>query len=65
MLPPTLRIANEKFGESEGPVVHGWIQVAHQFGAATAAFGAGLMSEITGEYNLAFVAAGAAALLTL
>jgi predicted MFS family arabinose efflux permease len=64
-LPPTVRIANEEFGEADGPVVYGWIQVAHQIGAATAAFGAGLTREITGEYNLAFIVAGIASLLTM
>lgn len=64
-LPPTVRITNEEFGEAEGPVVYGWVQVAHQFGAASAAFGAGLIRELTGHYDFAFMAAGAIALLTM
>jgi MFS family permease len=64
-LPPTVRITNEEFGESEGPVVYGWVQVAHQFGAATAAYGAGLTRQLTGHYDAMFLAAGAIAVLTM
>lgn len=64
-LPPTVRITNEEFGDAEGPVVYGWIQVAHQLGAASAAYGAGITRQITGQYDLAFQAAGAVALATM
>jgi predicted MFS family arabinose efflux permease len=61
-LPPTVRIANETFGDRDGPVVYGWIQVAHQIGAATAAYGAGLARDLTGHYDMAFLAAGCVAI---
>jgi len=61
-LPPTVRIANETFGEHEGPVVYGWIQVAHQIGAATAAYGAGLARDISGHYDMAFFVTGCIAI---
>jgi len=64
-LPPTVRITNEEFGEAESPVVYGWIQVAHQVGAATAAFGAGLARDITGHYDIAFVVAGGVAVVMM
>jgi MFS family permease len=64
-LPPTVRITNEEFGDSEGPVVYGWVQVAHQFGAATAAYGAGLVRQVTGHYDSMFIAAGAIAVVTM
>lgn len=64
-LPPTVKIANEEFGEAEGPVVYGWVQVAHQLGAASAAYGAGLNRQLTGQYDFAFMAAGVVALLTM
>lgn len=64
-LPPTVRITNEEFGDAEGPVVYGWIQVAHQVGAATAAYGAGVARQFTGGYDLAFQLAGAVAIATM
>ncbi|WP_257817518.1 MFS transporter [Phenylobacterium sp. J367] len=62
-VPPTLRLANESFGDREAPIVFGWVLVGHQAGAATAAFGAGLLRELTGRYLEAFVIAGAFALV--
>ncbi|WP_244624330.1 MFS transporter [Sphingomonas sp. So64.6b] len=62
-VPPTVKLANLSFGEREAPIVFGWILVGHQLGAATAAFGAGLIREQTGSYTIAFVIAGAFALV--
>lgn len=64
-LPPTVKIANEEFGEAEGPIVYGWVQVAHQLGAASAAYGAGLARQFTGRYDHAFMVGGTVALLTM
>ncbi|MES2058706.1 MAG: MFS transporter [Pseudomonadota bacterium] len=61
-VPPTVKLANLSFGEREAPIVFGWVLVGHQLGAATAAFGAGLIREQTGSYTLAFLIAGAFAL---
>jgi MFS family permease len=58
-VPPTVRLANEGFGERDGPIVFGWVAFGHQVGAATAAFGAGLLREIDGSYLQPFVIAGA------
>ena len=44
-------------------LVFAWIFSAHQFGAATAAWAAGLVRTSTGEYTAAWTAAGALALL--
>lgn len=57
-VPPTVKLANEAFGEQEAPIVFGWIQTGHQLGAACAAFGAGLIREHSGTYAPAFIAAG-------
>ena len=57
-VPPTVKLANVSFGERDAPIVFGWVLVGHQLGAATAAFGAGLIREQTGTYLPAFVAAG-------
>ena len=58
-VPPTVKLANGAFGERDGPIVFGWVLVAHQMGAATAAFGAGVIREAAGTYTPAFVLAGA------
>ena len=58
-VPPTVKLANDAFGEQEAPIVFGWIQTGHQLGAALAAFGAGVIREATGTYLPAFVVAGA------
>ncbi|WP_296596342.1 MFS transporter [Phenylobacterium sp.] len=57
-VPPTVRLATESFGEREGPIVFGWIAFGHQVGAATAAFGAGVLRDVQGSYVAAFVIAG-------
>jgi predicted MFS family arabinose efflux permease len=62
-VPPTVKLANQAFGEEEAPIVFGWIQTGHQLGAAAAAFGAGVVREQTGTYLPSFVAAGAMGLI--
>lgn len=62
-VPPTARLATEHFGEREGPIVFGWIAFGHQIGAATAAFGAGVLRDLQGRYLESFVIAGLLGLL--
>ncbi|HEY6870646.1 MAG TPA: MFS transporter [Novosphingobium sp.] len=62
-VPPTMKLANQAFGEREAPIVFGWIQTGHQLGAAFAAFTAGLVRQESGTYLPALVAAGIAAVL--
>jgi len=57
-VPPTVAIANRRYGQDEAPVVFGWVAVGHQIGAATAAFGGGLVRQEWGTYAPAFVIAG-------
>ena len=57
-VPPTVRLASQYFGDTEGPIAFGWIQTGHQLGAAIAAFGAGVVRQQSGTYMPAFVAAG-------
>jgi len=57
-VPPTVRLATENFGERDGPIVFGWVAFGHQIGAASAAFGAGLLRELQGRYLESFVIAG-------
>ena len=62
-VPPTLRLSNEAFGDTSGPIVFGWIVAGHQVGAATAAFFGGAMREMQGNYELAFQIAGMTAII--
>jgi MFS family permease len=62
-VPPTVRLATEAFGERDGPIVFGWVAFGHQIGAATAAFGAGVLRELQGRYLESFVIAGALAVV--
>jgi MFS family permease len=57
-VPPTVKLANLEFGQRDAPIVFGWVFVGHQLGAATAAFGAGLIRTETGSYGSAFLIAG-------
>lgn len=67
-VPPTLALCRERFG-ARAPVVFGWVFAAHQVGSAIAAFGGGVIRDVTGEYTLAWlIAAGlclAAALMSI
>jgi len=62
-VPPTLRLANQAFGEAKAPIVFGWVFAGHQLGAAAAAFMGGALRTATGSYLQSFVFAGAMALL--
>lgn len=62
-VPPTVALTNRAFGEREAPIVFGWVVVGHQLGAATAAFGGGLIRQDWGSYAPAFWVAGAFAVL--
>ncbi|MEU1601798.1 MFS transporter [Micromonospora matsumotoense] len=57
-VPPTVALCREYFGGSAA-VVFGWVFAAHQFGAAVAATGAGLVRDQLGDYTPAWYAAGA------
>lgn len=62
-VPPTVRLANEAFGDRDGPIVFGWIAAGHQAGAAMAAVTAGVIRAMQGRYLEAFVLAGVAGLV--
>ncbi len=62
-VPPTVRLTTERFGIERGPLVYGWIGAGHQLGAATAAFGAGVLRVQTNRYVEAFLLAGAACVI--
>jgi sugar phosphate permease len=62
-VPPTVRLSAQCFGKERAGVAFGWIFAAHQLGAATAAFGAGLSKSMLASYLPAFFAAGAMCLV--
>lgn len=61
--PATFALANEVFGRRDTPVIIAWIFAGHQIGGAVAAFGAGAVRSVTGDYLLAFLTSGLACLL--
>jgi predicted MFS family arabinose efflux permease len=61
--PATVALANEVFGRRDAPVVVAWIFAGHQVGGGVAAFGAGMVRSVTGDYLLAFLISGLACLL--
>ncbi len=56
-VPPTLALCREHFG-ARAPVVFGWVFASHQVGSAFAAFGGGVIRDVTGSYDLAWFLAG-------
>ena len=62
-VPPTVKLAGQAFGKERAGLVFGWIFAAHQLGAATAAYAAGLTRTLALTYTPALIAAGAACLV--
>jgi predicted MFS family arabinose efflux permease len=62
-VPPTVKLAGAAFGRERAGMVFGWIFAAHQIGAATAAYGAGLTRTIMLSYTPALYVAGGACLV--
>ena len=62
-MPPTVRLTSEAFGRENTGVVYGWIGASHQLGASTAAFGAGAIRTMLGDYQVAFWVSGTLCLL--
>ncbi len=61
-VPPTVKLTGWTFGRKNAPLIFGWIFMAHQVGAATAALGAGISRDALASYLPAFAAAGVACL---
>jgi sugar phosphate permease len=57
-VPPTVALCADAFGRRNVAVVYGWVFAAHMFGAALAAWVAGVVRESVGDYAAAFIAAG-------
>ncbi len=61
-VPPTLALCRQHFG-ARAPVVFGWVFASHQVGSAVAAYGGGVVRDVTGTYTLAWYGAGALCML--
>lgn len=62
-VPPTVKLVGQHFAGERAGMVFGWVFAAHQLGAATAAYGAGLTRTVLLTYTPALFAAGAACML--
>jgi len=62
-VPPTTRLVSDIFGKQQVGIIYGWVFAAHQLGAATAAFSAGVLRTWLGNYQIAFQAAGLLSLI--
>jgi MFS family permease len=58
-VPPTVRLATNVFGTQRAALMYGWVMVCHQIGAAAAAYGAGVIRTVYGDYFAAYMIAGA------
>lgn len=62
-VPPTISISRQIFGINKSGIIYGWIFAFHQAGAATAAYGGGLIYKFFNTYTWAFFLAGVFCLL--
>lgn len=62
-VPPTIALCQQIFGPAQGPLIYGWVFSAHQVGAASVAYLAGVARTLTGDYALAFHLAGILAIM--
>lgn len=61
-VPPTSALVADTFGRANAGTVFGWVFCAHQIGAALAAWLGGVARDLTGDYGVAFLAAGVLAI---
>jgi hypothetical protein len=63
-VPPTIVLCRTILGPNRGTIVYGWVFVAHQIGASTAAFGAAILRVHFGDYAIAFYISAAMCILS-
>ncbi|MFM2025133.1 MAG: hypothetical protein RLZZ56_1146 [Actinomycetota bacterium] len=56
-VPPTVELCRRYFGITNSPVIYGWVFASHMVGAAIAAYFAGVVREIQGDYYIAWITA--------
>ena len=61
--PSTVAIAADTFGRHAVARIFGWIFLAHQLGATVAGYGAGVVYDMFGEYQYAFLAGATMAII--
>ncbi|GAA2815846.1 MFS transporter [Saccharopolyspora taberi] len=57
-VPPVIALANRFYGE-DAAIVFGWVGAAHQLGAGAMALLGGVIRDVSGEYDLVWIGAGA------
>src|SRR5690606_24380259 len=57
-VPPTVRLATDFFGKTNGAIIYGWVFAAHQIGSGVAAYLGGYFYEVFGSYAISFFSAG-------
>ncbi|MEZ4737394.1 MAG: MFS transporter [Caldilineaceae bacterium] len=62
-VPPTTALVADTFGRRNVGTVYGWVFCSHQVGAALAAWLGGVTRDMFGDYLLAFLMAGAIAMI--
>ncbi len=62
-VPPTVKLAADRFGREKAGLVFGWVFTGHQLGAATAAWGAGYLRSDFDSYMPALQIAGVMCLI--
>jgi MFS family permease len=62
-VPPTIALCADVFGRVNVGTIYGFVFCAHQFGAAIAAQAGGVVHDVLGDYNAAFLSAGALAVI--
>jgi sugar phosphate permease len=63
-VPPTVALTRQAFGAEQAGLVFGWIMAAHQVGAALSASAAGVLRTTEGNYDHAFLFAGALCMIS-
>jgi len=58
-VPPTIGLTRQRFGIQKSAMMYGWMVAAHQVGAAVAAYSGGVIYNVFGSYQWAFLLAGA------
>lgn len=57
-VPPTVKLATDRFGREKAGLIFGWVFAGHQLGAASAAYGGGFVRTEYETYMPAFFVAG-------
>lgn len=56
-VPPTVELCRRHFGLEVSPMIYGWVFASHMIGAAIAAWFAGVIRDVQGDYFIAWITA--------